>query len=966
MTKLNATLHEKNSSDPSKCIFVGSNAERYQIPGVVSKQPGKEAKGIHYSDIDILMVWNIPYIKEFGLKTTKEKLILETEHVHPGYCRVLVNDSETDLDSSTALCIEGKVFYSAKKIRDDMKITANSFFMKQSSKRLSVDQKGPALGVEDTSDRTLEKFQSNIKPNHPRHELVPALPIAWPRIADDWRFRSRTNGWLTDALIESIVNEGCHIVPVSHRHSTHPDIEWRLSFATSEVRLAKKVVNDDQRRCLMYLKVLRHETMSKLELLSSYHFKTAFLYSCERIPLTNWRENPGWSILYVLDTLLDFVRNRLLPSYFVPENNLLDHLKEEDFLILQTILESVRSDPVTPILKFTDVNVIGMHSATETFRNIIQEVIKDNSCFQQHRNKAIAMNVFRQTLHAFITYLFHDDKVEAVVRYAIDFFDFFHECNPKVGIYNYFESFVIYRELISQSIRYFEIVLNLFSSRYTDVKKIHGNLGSLYFALSFQCITKSESFYKALNNAKHHFDQYISELGLNTQVAVNFALFLRETMEIDLCIELLNKIIQSENESPNNCYNLSSVVILEANLKHNLKDLFSESPERRIIYIPSVSLAYYLLSFVTFQYRKHQEVMNNILDAFDAHCQNRNTFLDHYLYSLCLQNIKKWKLAEVSFQKSMDILLDPDSFSGLHELSCHIDELIKACRIEDLLSQGKVDETCKYIVETTLEPFGKYSLQLVENVAFLLSETSRNKFLNNIFPKLQQHCGNESVFYGILARLHFKSCFESLPDSEDRYISIAKADTLFSSFLSEIENQMSATVVDYALFLCYQERWPDTRVLLENFLCQNFPLNISLCYDIKQYDLLDDFLKKEIDMHSKIKAPAKAFSYYFLIKSLVKMNEVQNVNKAKKEFENFCEDIKEDRSYSLLGYSEVLSENWPAAEGWFSKAVQESGHYTSAKQNVGFCRSKMPKLVESIYNEKNLSFSIAAELKGIF
>lgn len=75
----------------------------------------------------------------------------------------------------------------------------------------------------------------NAKHNHPRNKLVPALPIAWQRITDDLRFRSRINGWFTEKLIESIANEGCHIVPVPHRHSKHQDIEWRLSYATSEV-----------------------------------------------------------------------------------------------------------------------------------------------------------------------------------------------------------------------------------------------------------------------------------------------------------------------------------------------------------------------------------------------------------------------------------------------------------------------------------------------------------------------------------------------------------------------------------------------------------------------------------------------------------------------------------------------------------------------------------------------------------
>ena len=66
---------------------------------------------------------------------------------------------------------------------------------------------------------------------------MPAVDLAfWPSQASDWISRHRE--WPPHDTIQSIVDEGCQVVP---RTSPGGDVhlEWRLSFSRPEATLAK-------------------------------------------------------------------------------------------------------------------------------------------------------------------------------------------------------------------------------------------------------------------------------------------------------------------------------------------------------------------------------------------------------------------------------------------------------------------------------------------------------------------------------------------------------------------------------------------------------------------------------------------------------------------------------------------------------------------------------------------------------
>ena len=61
---------------------------------------------------------------------------------------------------------------------------------------------------------------------------------------------------------------------------------------------------------------------------SSYHLKTIFLWKCEEKSSEKWN-NLLESVVDLLSDLVDHLRKGNIPEYFIPENNLIDNIKED-------------------------------------------------------------------------------------------------------------------------------------------------------------------------------------------------------------------------------------------------------------------------------------------------------------------------------------------------------------------------------------------------------------------------------------------------------------------------------------------------------------------------------------------------------------------------------------------------------------------------------------------------------------
>ena len=160
-------------------------------------------------------------------------------------------------------------------------------------------------------------------------DLVFALPYpGWPEIAEEWRNRKTFSGWPELKMKQDIVESGCLIVPKGQRGSRAEDYEWRISFSLAELKLARSL-NSVQREIVHVLKALisdRHEEgYTGIEAKLDSYFVINLLYKeIEESDINAWTEQNIAEIIFrILDKLVNSIKNKNLPHYFIPQNNLL-------------------------------------------------------------------------------------------------------------------------------------------------------------------------------------------------------------------------------------------------------------------------------------------------------------------------------------------------------------------------------------------------------------------------------------------------------------------------------------------------------------------------------------------------------------------------------------------------------------------------------------------------------------------
>ena len=309
------------------------------------------------------MVINLSYVlfylgnpKSKAPKTAVDRSIavvsLETLHTHYGYARLRVDQMEGPYGGM--IQSNGPIQYlSSTKYRQAYKAAGQGGV---STEDLTDDQ-GPAV-QSTVSDEEVPIFlmtgKVTLTPLLQNTDIVPALHcITWPKIAEEWMTRRRPSGWPPAKLIASIVKGGCHLVPIGHRKSPKYDIEWRLSFSEAEKLLAWSLT-DMQRKCFIIFKYLFFYSHLKVPpVLCSFYFKMLFYTVLEKIPSNTWvNTHLGSCILRLLDELIYCLAKRNLPNYFVPKNNLLDHVSTDSLDIILNKAVHLRHQPIHFIMNF--------------------------------------------------------------------------------------------------------------------------------------------------------------------------------------------------------------------------------------------------------------------------------------------------------------------------------------------------------------------------------------------------------------------------------------------------------------------------------------------------------------------------------------------------------------------------------------------------------------------------------------
>ena len=157
---------------------------------------------------------------------------------------------------------------------------------------------------------------------------------------------------LQKTSLTKIVGFGCHFVPKPHQSNPDDNTQWRFSFSLAEVILINSWT-DVQKYIYHVLRLIKSEVVKSCggeekTVLCTYFFKTLMLWACEEKPPEFWtEENLETSVGELLCQMIEWLIERCCPNYFIPNNNMIDHLPHDIDLAKE----------ITSLLHYKEVNL---------------------------------------------------------------------------------------------------------------------------------------------------------------------------------------------------------------------------------------------------------------------------------------------------------------------------------------------------------------------------------------------------------------------------------------------------------------------------------------------------------------------------------------------------------------------------------------------------------------------------------
>ena len=240
---------------------------------------------------------------------------------------------------------------------------------------------------------TCERSPASVTTAHIHTKQEIALPCTWPMCASTWKARPRREGWPNHAVRETLIDGGCCLIGVPHKLSKTPEIDWQFSFAVAEKMLMRDGISSNQKYCFILFKAFCFQSVEEPDVLTSCQLKNVFFYACERVPADFWSASPGACVLYMTDELLRCFKDRNLPHYFVPANNMINHLSEEQIRNTVNNLERMRAQPVLYLRQIYETYKV-IHGG-----NVVTDrVIADIRHYKVHRSlRTTTLDVFVPT-----------------------------------------------------------------------------------------------------------------------------------------------------------------------------------------------------------------------------------------------------------------------------------------------------------------------------------------------------------------------------------------------------------------------------------------------------------------------------------------------------------------------------------------------------------------------------------------
>ncbi|XP_076084889.1 uncharacterized protein LOC143055611 [Mytilus galloprovincialis] len=278
-------------------ITSGSISEGLDLPG---------------SDLDtMLVIGNVEVVNRAeNIKVSRKytKLMMETDPLYPGFTRLKL--AAVDYHSSYRL-IKDSLVQRLQTNRNGFYVSTYKFVqnIQQISESVETVLHGPCLS-----------------------DLYETMDVAYcfrcksfPYNASNWVNRHRKH-WPPNEVIDTIVKNGCLLVPVGPKAITNDQLLWRLSFSVAEKQLVHSF-NYTQLLCYGLLKLTLKHIINKQhgvkDLLCSYFLKTTLFWVSEKVSIETFQLANIFNCFFLcLDTLRSFVNNCYCPNYFIPEQNM--------------------------------------------------------------------------------------------------------------------------------------------------------------------------------------------------------------------------------------------------------------------------------------------------------------------------------------------------------------------------------------------------------------------------------------------------------------------------------------------------------------------------------------------------------------------------------------------------------------------------------------------------------------------
>ena len=314
-----------------QALVTGSKGEDLAIPLTFSFDEDLDINFIKKADLDLM--FEVPEEQFDG----KDRFI-QTEGVHPGYFRYSGRETDFALGIAHAVC---------------------------DFPQLMGQMHGPSV-MANTPLKAVD-------------HVIAFKFFGWPEVAQEFCSRDRPSGWPSNQLVTEIVQGGCHMVLKPHNF-TDKDVhnEWRLSFSIAEKKLATSLTKT-QKMAYVLFKILQREYFQFQNEITSYHLKTALFWQCEK---STEEECSNHNLAKLLLSMIEWLHRCLtdhnLPNYFIPANNLIDHIPGERIRQIEITVGHIKENILKYLLEYFKKNrIIGsaFSVGSEDYQSIIEQML---------------------------------------------------------------------------------------------------------------------------------------------------------------------------------------------------------------------------------------------------------------------------------------------------------------------------------------------------------------------------------------------------------------------------------------------------------------------------------------------------------------------------------------------------------------------------------------------------------------